>query len=201
MDTLTAITQRRSVKNFQPGYQMPDEDLSTLVETAMLTPSSFNIQHCRIVRVTDPQQRQAMRTVAFDQAQVTDASELWVLSADIQAWQKEPQRYWRLTEPEKRDFIINMLTEFYEGKPQLQRDEAVRSCGLMAQTIMLTAKSLGYDSCPMIGFDAEKIAEIINLPDDHLIGMMIAMGKATEPAWPRSGSLPMQEIIVSNRFA
>ena len=45
---------------------------------------------------------------------------------------------------------------FYEGKDQLQRDEAMRSCGIAAQTIMLAAKSMGYDSNPMIGFDPQK---------------------------------------------
>jgi nitroreductase len=35
---------------------------------------------------------------------------------------------------------------------------------------------MGYDSCPMIGFDSVAVAEIINLPSDHVIGFMIAVG-------------------------
>ena len=54
----------------------------------------------------------------------------------------------------RKAMLVQMLTDFYAGKPQLQRDEAVRSCGMVAQTIMLAARALGYDSCPMIGFDA-----------------------------------------------
>ena len=50
---------------------------------------------------------------------------------------------------------------------------------------MLAAKAMGYDSCPMIGFDPQKVAELIKLPDDHVIGFMIAVGKATKPAWVR----------------
>jgi hypothetical protein len=30
----------------------------------------------------------------------------------------------------------------------------------------------------MIGFDADKVAELIYLPSDHVIGFMIAVGKA-----------------------
>ena len=31
---------------------------------------------------------------------------------------------------------------FYEGKEQLQRDEAMRSCGIAGQTIMLAARAV-----------------------------------------------------------
>ena len=53
--------------------------------------------------------------------------------------------------------------ELYRGKEQVQRDEAMRSCGIAAQTLMLAAKSMGYDSCPMDGFDFDKVAELIKL--------------------------------------
>ena len=42
---------------------------------------------------------------------------------------------------------------------------------------MLAAKEMGYDSCPMIGFDIDKVAELINLPDDYVMGPMVAIGK------------------------
>ena len=77
---------------------------------------------------------------------------------------------------------------FYQGKEELQRDEAMRSCGIAGQTIMLAAKAMGYDSCPMIGFDAEKVAELIRLPEDHAIGFMISVGKGIKAAWPKPGA-------------
>ena len=88
-----------------------------------------------------------------------------------------------------------MIHDFYGDKELLQRDEALRSIGIMAQTAMLTIKSMGYDSCPMIGFDTEKVAELIKLPCDHLIGMMIAIGKANQVAKPRSGQLSIDQIF------
>lgn len=93
-----------------------------------------------------------------------------------------------------------MIHDFYHGKEQLQRDEALRSVGILAQTTMLAAKAMGYDSCPMIGFDADKVAELVNLPEDHLVGMMLSIGKATEAAWPKGGQLPLNEILVQNQF-
>ena len=47
---------------------------------------------------------------------------------------------------------------------------------------MLAARQMGLDSCPMVGFEYDQLAEIINLPEDHLISMMVVVGKASEPA-------------------
>ena len=93
-----------------------------------------------------------------------------------------------------------MIGKFYKGNEALQRDEAIRSCGIAAQTIMLAAKEMGYDTCPMIGFDPKKVSEIINLPKDHIITLMITIGKATQAAKPRSGSLDLEEVLIRNRF-
>lgn len=82
----------------------------------------------------------------------------------------------------------------------MQRDEAMRSVGIVAQTIMLAAKAMGYDSCPMIGFDGEQVAEIINLPDDHVIGMMLVVGKAVKPAWPKPGQLSLDDVLIKDLF-
>ena len=59
---------------------------------------------------------------------------------------------------------------------------------------------MGYDSCPMIGFDAEQVAQLIQLPEYHVIGFMIAVGKATQPAWPKPGQLALDQVIVHDHF-
>ena len=76
----------------------------------------------------------------------------------------------------------------------------MRSCGIAAQTLMLTAKSMGYDSNPMIGFDPEKVAEIINLPDDHVISLMMVIGKQIQPAMPRGGQLSLSDVVFTDSF-
>ena len=82
----------------------------------------------------------------------------------------------------------------------MQRDEAMRSCGMAAMTIMLAAKEMGYDTCPMDGFDFEAVAKLLNLPADHTPAMFVAVGKALQPAKPRSGQLAMHEVVIKNTF-
>ena len=66
--------------------------------------------------------------------------------------------------------------------------------------MMLAAKAMGYDSCPMIGFDPKKVAEIIKLPDSHIVGLMLTIGKASQPARERGGQLPLEEVLVTDTF-
>ena len=77
-----AVRARRAIKWYDAEHRMPEQTFSTLMEHAILAPTAFNIQNWRFVRVTDPEQRKAIRAVAWDQAQVTDASELLVLCFD-----------------------------------------------------------------------------------------------------------------------
>lgn len=200
MDTKQAIRERRAVKHYDPAFEMPEAEKQELLDLALQSPTSFNLQNWRFVLVEDKEKREALREAAWGQAQVTDASLLFVLTADLKAWDKDPARYWKDAPQEAQDILVPMIKPFYEGKEQLQRDEAMRSLGIVSQTIMLASKAMGYDSCPMIGFDPDKVAEIINLPDDHAIGMLLVVGKATKPAWPKPGQLPANDVIIKDSF-
>lgn len=200
MNTLESIQSRRSIKHYDPAHQMTEAEIRQLLEAAMQAPTAFNIQHWRFVTVTDPEIRKQIRANAWDQAQVTDASLLIVLCADKDAWKKEPVRYWKNAPQPVQDFLVPAIGPYYEGKEQVQRDECMRSCGLAGMTLMLAAKAMGYDSCPMDGFDFDAVAKIIKLPDDHVISFMIAVGKGTQPAWPKPGQLAYDEVVIHNTF-
>ncbi|MGR8931348.1 MAG: nitroreductase family protein [Gammaproteobacteria bacterium] len=201
MDTLSAIQARRSVKQFDPNHQLTEQEIESLLSLVVLSPTAFNIQHWRFVVVKDNELRRQIRQVAWDQPQVTDASLLIILCADLNAWQKQPERYWRNAPQAMRDFLLPAMHEYYSGKPQVQRDEAMRSCGIAAQTLMLGAKAMGYDSCPMDGFDFDAVAQLIRLPAGHVISLFVAIGKAMQPAQPRGGQLALSEVVISDRFA
>ena len=199
MKTEEAIRARRSVKHFDPAYQMSNDEINELFSLAQLSPTAFNIQNWRFVVVSDPELRKKIREVSWDQAQVTDTSLFIVLCANLKAWET-PARYWGNAPEEVREFMVPAIDAYYRGKDQVQRDEAMRSCGIAAQTLMLAAKSMGYDSCPMDGFDFDKVAELINLPDDHVIAMFVAIGKGVQEPWPRPGQLSFDEVVIRNSF-
>ncbi|WP_321531926.1 nitroreductase family protein [uncultured Desulfuromonas sp.] len=200
MEIFESIAARRAVKHFDPQHTMSEEEKQRLFSAAVLAPTAFNIQNWRFIVVEDPALRQKIREAAWGQAQVTDASLLVILCADLKAWEKEPIRYWRDATKEAQEFILPAIDNYYRGKESVQRDEAMRSCGLAAQTLMLAAQGLGYDSCPMDGFDFDAVGKLINLPDDHVITMFVAIGKQTQPPWPRPGQLALDEVVIKNHF-
>lgn len=200
MHTLEAIESRRSIKHYDPDHVMPEEDLAKLIELTKLAPSSFNLQNYRLVVVRDPELRKQLRAVAWDQAQVTDASALFIMCADLTAHQADPANYWSHAPQAVRDILGPAILPFYDGKPELIRDEAIRSTALAGMTLMLAAKGMGYDSCPMVGFDPVEVSRLIQLPADHVLSFMIAVGKQTQPAWPRGDRLPDAEVVILDRF-
>ncbi|MGA0901139.1 MAG: nitroreductase family protein [Luteolibacter sp.] len=200
MTVTEAIDARRSVKHYDPEHEMPEEDLKELIRLTKLAPSSFNMQNYRLVVVCDKELRKQLRKVAWDQAQVTDASVLFIMCADLTAHEADPKLYWGHAPQEVQDILGPALKPFYDGNPQLTRDEGMRSSALAGMTLMLAAKGMGYASCPMVGFDADAVAKLINLPENHALSFMIAVGKEIQDAWPRGERLPDSTVVIQDKF-
>ena len=200
MKVTEAIQSRRAVKAYDTRHHLSENEIEQLFSLAMLSPTAFNIQNWRFVAVQDAELRRQIRAVSWDQAQVTDSSLLVVLTADLKAWEKDPSRYWKDAPQPVRDYLVPAIGQYYSGRESVQRDEAMRSCGMAAMTLMLAAREMGYDSCPMDGFDFDAVGKLINLPADHTIAMFVVIGKKLKDANPRGGQLPMHEVVITNRF-
>ncbi len=200
MDAIEAIKQRRSVKHYDPNYQMSGEEIKRLISLARMSPTAFNMQNVRFVIVHDKELRQKIRAVSWNQRQVTDASLLIILCADLKAWEKDPIRYLKDAPKKVQDNLLRAMDQYYRNNELAQRDEAMRSCGIVAQTIMLAAKAMGYDTCPMDGFEFDKVAKLINLPEDHVISMFVVVGKALNPARDRPGQLSSSDVVIHDHF-
>jgi len=200
MNVSQAILERRSIKADDPQHKMTEDEVAKLMSLAMLSPTAFNIQNWRFVVVTDPSLRKEIRAASWDQAQVEEASLLVVLTADLKAWEKQPERYWENASKPVQDYLVTAIGQYYSDNELVQRDEAMRSCGMAAMTMMLAAKEMGYDTCPMDGFDFDAVAKLLNLPEDHTPVMFVVVGKALKEAQPRGGQLEMNEVVIYNKF-
>ncbi|MHA3885912.1 nitroreductase family protein [Stutzerimonas degradans] len=195
-----AIQSRRAIKAYDPDFQLSREEKDELLRLALHAPSAFNLQHVRLVEVSDPALRAQIREVGWNQAQMTEASMLVVVCAKLDSWEADARRVWEGAPEQVQDYMAGAIDNYYRGKPQVQRDETMRSCGLLAQTLMLAARGKGLDSCPMDGFDFDAVARLINLPANHVIGLMVAVGKRTVEPKPRVGKLPFDELVLRDRF-
>lgn len=55
-----------------------------------------------------------------------------------------------------------------------------KSCALAAQTFMLAMSAAGADTCPMEGFDSKLVKNLLNLPKEAEVNMIISCGYRTE---------------------
>ena len=195
-----AISTRRAIKGFDPAFALSREQKDELLQLALFAPSAFNLQHVRLVEVSDPALRAQIRESAWGQAQVTEASMLVVVCAQLDSWSANVGRVWEGAPAEEQSYMAGAIDNYYRDKPQVQRDEVMRSCGLVAQTLMLAARAKGLDSVPMDGFDFAAVGELIKLPANHVIGLMVAVGKRNVEHKPRVGKLPFAETVLRNTF-
>ena len=94
-------------------------------------------------------------------------------------------------------FFGGLTKPFYRmGGKADQRVTVHKSCGLAAQTFMLSIAAEGLESCPMEGFDSKRVKEALNLPSGAEINMIVAVGKGTpEGTWGPRNRVPYEEVV------
>src|ERR1700754_5132886 len=74
------LNWRSAVKKFDPNRKVSESDWRTLEHALVLSPSSYGLQPWKFFVVNDPAVRARLRSAAWNQAQVTDASHLVVFA-------------------------------------------------------------------------------------------------------------------------
>jgi nitroreductase len=198
------MTSRRSVRKYDPSHVMPEEDLNEILTLAAQAPSSWNLQHWRYLVITSKEQKEKILPIAYNQQQVVDASATVVILADLEAWRSAYEIYGEALEKgnitkEIYDTLIGQIEGAYKNNPQVARDDAILNASLSAMQLMLAAKAKGYDTCPMGGFDREKLIEALNIPERYLPIMLISIGKPAAPGRPTT-RFPLEKLVVKESF-
>lgn len=199
MELLEALRTRRSVKSFDPSHEITDDEVRTLFENVALAPTSFNMQNWHFVAVRNKKTREKLCAASWHQSQVKDASLVVVCCGALQA-HRATDRYLRKAPEAVREKMAPMIGGFYESNDDLCKEEACRTIGIGGMAMMLMAREMGYDSCPMIGYDPKQVSEIVGLDDNHPPLMMVTIGKPLQPARPRMGLLDLEEFVSIDRF-
>lgn len=93
--------------------------------------------------------------------------------------------------------MVQENTNFYEQRGEdFMKEDAIRNGSLSAMMFMLAAKNRGLDTCPMNGFDPEKIRNILDIPSSDEIVLMITIGKEKESSRNLRGyRKPVEEFV------
>ncbi len=200
MTVSEALKQRLSANAFDPQAELSREQITELVQLATEAPTSFNTQNWHVIAITDPEIRKQIRAAAWDQAKVTDSAVLFAVLGNTNVVENLPEVMTMATNdgivaPEIKDWFETNAAQFYKDKPELSRDEALRSASYLAMSLMLAGQEKGYGSGPMIGFDPKEVANILKVPQNYVVTLLLSMGPLLpEGNWKRK---PRKKDILS----
>ncbi|MFC4099649.1 nitroreductase family protein [Paenibacillus xanthanilyticus] len=203
------VKERRSASKFQPGIAISDEELNAMFGLAKYAPSAFNLQHARYVVVRDEALKNGpVYEAAGKQHKVRLASAAILVLGDLEAYKdaariNEGLLNLGVISKQEYDRTVESVTSFYEERgPGFMRDEGIRNASLSAMQFMLIAKDKGWDTCPMIGFDPDRMREALGIPERYVPALLITIGKEDESGQrPRGYRKPVAEFVSIDGFA
>lgn len=199
---------RRSINFFDTDKDVPDNLLKEVVEIAANTPSSFNLQPWNLMVLRNAEEKEKLKSLAWDQPKVTEAPVVLIVLADKKGWEEgHPvfEKNWQemlksgAMQPDQRDWFLNATNSLYNWSPDANLAFAAKNTGFFAMSLMYAATSLGLETHPMDGFDHEAVRREFNIPDNYWIPLLLAVGykKPDVELLPGKWRKTYNEIIVS----
>jgi len=135
--------------------------------------------------ITDEALKEKLRPLCWNQVQITSCSHLVVVLAGIESLKPqsgEPKKRFlrRDMSDEKLEFYLNLYESHLEKT--LSSDENIyawsaRQTYIAAANMMTSAAFIGIDSCPIEGFEKEKVEEVLALDTSkYQLAMMLPLG-------------------------
>jgi len=203
-EIINAYMFRHATKVFDPTKKISDDDFEFILETGRLSPSSLGFEPLKFLVIQNMDIREKLKEVSFGgQGQLPTASHLVIFLArkDAKANSDYVQNLLKNVKKLPETVVANMTKaygNFQEVDFKLYESERALFDWASKQTYialgnMLTAAALiGIDSCPMEGFNMDKVTEVLEnegLLDSEKFGVsvMAAFGyRSEEPAREKS---------------
>ncbi len=184
MDFKQIVMDRYAVKKFD-GKKIPNEKVNELMELIRFAPSSFNIQPWKIKIITDQKLKEQLKPAAYGQEQVTTCSHLLVFCANTDiigniTKLEEQMRTSKVPEENIKSYIGMMTGAFKDSSEEYRLSWAQKQLYIALENALLGSKALGFDSCPMEGFDPEQFSKILKLPKNLIPSVLCPIGYAVD---------------------
>ena len=200
---LKAMDFRHACKVFDENKKISNEDLNFILEVGRKSPSSFGMEPWKFLVIQDQDVKAKVRPFCWDQPQITTCSDLMIVLARIEDVKPESgipeKRFARREMPqEKLDFYLGLYANHLADT--LSSDKNIlawtaRQCYIAAGNMMTAAASIGIDSCPIEGFEKEKLEETLNLDTSkYQVAMVLPFGyRINEQSTQQR--LPLEEVV------
>ena len=189
------VHERYATKLFD-GRKLPESKVNKLLELVRYAASSFNIQPWVVKIITDQKLKERLTPASMNQKQIESCSHLLVFCANkdiagnIDRLEKLMKKFDASTE------YIEIMRGFDRSLSDEQKLAwAQRQTYLALGNALNGAKALGFDSCPMEGFDSEAYAKILNLPSNLVPAALCPIGYAADKSNQKL-RFPKEEIFI-----
>lgn len=200
------VKMRRSANNFDSHVKISRREIEEMFELAKFAPSAYNLQHAHYVVVDEPELKLKVKEASYGQYKVGTASAAIIVLGDLEAYTHTEQIYEGMLRLGMMDELtyrqtVDSIYAAYQNS-EFRKEEAIRNASLSAMQFMLIAKSKGWDTCPMIGFNSEQIRAVLNIPERYHITLMMTIGKEkTNHPRPRGYRKPVGEFVRYGAFS
>ena len=170
-DFTKAMDFRHACKVFDESKKISDAEMHYILEAGHKSPSSFGMEGWKFLVITNNDLKEKLRPVCWNQVQVTSCSHLVIILTAIDAVKVEsgePEKRFRRREmpQENLDFYMDLYAKHLAHT--LSTDENIyawtaRQTYIALGNMMTAAAYIGIDSCPIEGFEKEKVEELLEL--------------------------------------
>jgi len=192
------VMSRYATKKFD-GKKIPEELVTELFDIIRYAPSGLNVQPWKVKVITDQKLKAKLAPVSRNQPQITSCSHLLVFCADTDfaghaAKMEQVMRKGKVPEENITEYAATMREFIKQFPKERVRPWAQQNLFLALANALQGAKALGFDSCPMGGFDADAYAKILDLPPTLVPTMLCPLGYAADTPKPKF-RLPRDEVF------
>ncbi len=204
MDFNKLIRSRRSMHHFEPDFKLSDTLFKSLIDMVRYTPSGYNAQPWEFILIREEEAIKTMGEIAFNQTQIVEAGNAIVVLGDTKIVRDPNQllrdwvKYGYCTQDQVPTYYHTFTKKRKEG---ILRQMALRNASFAAVSLLYAAESLGLQTCPMMGLSQPKLKTFLNIPEDRIPVLLIAIGKGLpdkeKPQLPRK---EVEELIYFEQF-
>ena len=179
-EIIDTLKWRYATKVFDKNKKVSEEDLNTILESARLSPSSVGLEAWKFIVVENKDLREKIKLASYNQPKITDASHLIVITTrtdheNISSELIERAMKIQNKTEEELSGLKQMADNFISSKVGMGKiNEWFQAQSYIPLGIMMeTAALLNIDTCPMEGFDPNKVDELLDLKSKNLTSTTI----------------------------
>ena len=180
MQLIQQLEWRYAAKKLDPAKSVPQDKVMRILEAVRLAPTSSGLQPFEIFVVTSKSVREEIKPIAWNQAQITDASHLLVFAAWDDYTPERINMMFDLTNEERgtknegwENYRKMLLDTYPQRGAEVNFQHAARQAYIGLSAALIAAAFEEVDSTPMEGFDPDALDKILKLRERGLRSVVI----------------------------